>query len=231
MIHRRGDRENQLELFLVFEYLERDLADYISHLPSTTSIPSHQIQVRKIISRSFPCLFSWLEHFFLAVNFGCFDVSLKQRNKIIFRQNYENSLHAFFNVLAVFKRASQRHRFFALTSNNSSRSETVKLTDLESRTTENRLVFNLKEDEFYFDPKSTFLTKADFGLAKTYDFEMRLTSVVVTLWYRAPEVLLSQSYNSKVDIWSAGCIIAEIYAKRALFPGTSDGNQLGKIFE
>lgn len=72
---------------------------------------------------------------------------------------------------------------------------------------------------------------ADFGLAKTYDFEMRLTSVVVTLWYRAPEVLLSQSYNSKVDVWSAGCIIAEMYAKRALFPGTSDGNQLGKIFE
>lgn len=60
---------------------------------------------------------------------------------------------------------------------------------------------------------------------------MRLTSVVVTLWYRAPEVLLSQSYNSKVDIWSAGCIIAEMYIKRALFPGTSEGNQLGKIFE
>lgn len=72
---------------------------------------------------------------------------------------------------------------------------------------------------------------ADFGLAKTYDFEMRLTQVVVTLWYRGPEILLSQPYNSKVDIWSAGCIIAEMYAKRALFPGTSDANQLGKIFE
>lgn len=43
---------------------------------------------------------------------------------------------------------------------------------------------------------------ADFGLAKTYDFEMRLTSVVVTLWYRSPEILLCQSYNSAVDIWS-----------------------------
>lgn len=50
VIHRRGDRENQLELFLVFEYLERDLADYISHLPTTTLIPSHQIQVRKCSS-------------------------------------------------------------------------------------------------------------------------------------------------------------------------------------
>ena len=42
----------------------------------------------------------------------------------------------------------------------------------------------------------------DFGLAKSYDFEMRLTSVVVTLWYRSPEILLCQSYNSGVDIWS-----------------------------
>jgi cyclin-dependent kinase 4 len=45
VIHRKLDRDNQLELYLVFEYLERDLADYISHLPPTTVIPSHQIQV------------------------------------------------------------------------------------------------------------------------------------------------------------------------------------------
>ncbi|XP_033252324.1 cyclin-dependent kinase 6-like, partial [Drosophila miranda] len=44
---------------------------------------------------------------------------------------------------------------------------------------------------------------ADFGLAKTYNSEMKLTSVVVTLWYRAPEVLLIQPYNSSVDLWSA----------------------------
>lgn len=72
---------------------------------------------------------------------------------------------------------------------------------------------------------------ADFGLAKTYDFEMRLTSVVVTLWYRAPEILLGQSYNSNVDIWSAGCIIAEMFARKALFPGTSETSQIQKIFE
>lgn len=72
---------------------------------------------------------------------------------------------------------------------------------------------------------------ADFGLAKTYDPEMRLTSVVVTLWYRSPEILLSQSYNSSVDIWSIACIIAEMFAKRALFPGISEANQLGRIFE
>lgn len=71
---------------------------------------------------------------------------------------------------------------------------------------------------------------ADFGLAKTYDFEMRLTSVVVTLWYRAPEVLLNQPYNSAVDIWSSACIIAELFSRQALFPGTSERNQLEKIF-
>lgn len=53
---------------------------------------------------------------------------------------------------------------------------------------------------------------------------------VVTLWYRAPEVLLSQSYNSTVDIWSSACIIAELFSRRALFPGQSEGNQLDKIF-
>lgn len=72
---------------------------------------------------------------------------------------------------------------------------------------------------------------ADFGLAKTYDSEMKLTSVVVTLWYRAPEVLLGQGYNSAVDIWSAACIIFEMYNRKPLFPGTSEVNQLDRIFE
>lgn len=71
---------------------------------------------------------------------------------------------------------------------------------------------------------------ADFGLAKTYDFDMRLTSVVVTLWYRAPEVLLGLTYATPVDIWAVGCIIAELYMLKALFCGTSEGDQLGKIF-
>ncbi|XP_052893170.1 cyclin-dependent kinase 6 [Anopheles moucheti] len=75
------------------------------------------------------------------------------------------------------------------------------------------------------------LKLADFGLAKTYDFEMKLTTVVVTLWYRAPEVLLGEAYNSSVDIWSAGCIIAEMFQRQALFPGTAECNQLEKIFE
>lgn len=71
---------------------------------------------------------------------------------------------------------------------------------------------------------------ADFGLAKTYDFDMRLTKVVVTLWYRAPEVLLELSYATPVDIWSVGCIIAELYSLKPLFSGNSEVDQLNRIF-
>lgn len=55
---------------------------------------------------------------------------------------------------------------------------------------------------------------ADFGLARVYGFQMALTSVVVTLWYRAPEVLLQAQYATPVDIWSVGCIFAELHTRR-----------------
>lgn len=71
---------------------------------------------------------------------------------------------------------------------------------------------------------------ADFGLAKTYDADMKLTSVVVTLWYRPPEVLLGLSYNTSVDIWSVGCVLAQLHTLQPLFPGTSEGDQLDLIF-
>lgn len=72
---------------------------------------------------------------------------------------------------------------------------------------------------------------ADFGLARIYTNHMTLTSVVVTLWYRPPEVLLSQSYGTAVDVWSCGCILAELYKRKPLFPGENDVDQLAKIFE
>ncbi|XP_067004111.1 cyclin-dependent kinase 4 [Anabrus simplex] len=72
---------------------------------------------------------------------------------------------------------------------------------------------------------------ADFGLAKTYDFEMRLTSVVVTLWYRSPEILLGLPYATPVDVWSCGCIMAELFRLSPLFCGSSEGDQLDRIFQ
>ncbi|XP_029015717.1 cyclin-dependent kinase 6 [Betta splendens] len=72
---------------------------------------------------------------------------------------------------------------------------------------------------------------ADFGLARIYTFNVALTPGVVTLWYRAPEVLLNCVYMSSVDMWSAGCIFAELFLLRPLFQGYTEVQQLQKIFE
>ncbi|XP_016109227.1 cyclin-dependent kinase 4 isoform X2 [Sinocyclocheilus grahami] len=71
---------------------------------------------------------------------------------------------------------------------------------------------------------------ADFGLARIYSCHMALTPVVVTLWYRCPEVLLQTTYATPVDIWSTGCIFAEMFRRKPLFCGDSEVDQLGKIF-
>lgn len=72
---------------------------------------------------------------------------------------------------------------------------------------------------------------ADFGLARIYDSHLLLTSVVVTLWYRSPEVLLHANYATPVDIWSCGCIFAELFRRKPLFSGQSESEQLREIFK
>ncbi|XP_012582569.1 PREDICTED: mitogen-activated protein kinase 14 [Condylura cristata] len=68
----------------------------------------------------------------------------------------------------------------------------------------------------------------DFGLARHTDDEM--TGYVATRWYRAPEIMLNwMHYNQTVDIWSVGCIMAELLTGRTLFPGTDHINQLQQI--
>eukprot|EP01033_Poteriospumella_lacustris_P007768 gene7768-5587_t len=73
---------------------------------------------------------------------------------------------------------------------------------------------------------------ADFGLARGFTpFARPLTMEVITRWYRAPEIVLGQSrYNCNVDVWSVGCIIAEMSNKRPLFTGECDIDQLFRIF-
>jgi serine/threonine protein kinase len=65
----------------------------------------------------------------------------------------------------------------------------------------------------------------DFGLARKYipNIENQIpTGYIATRWYRAPEVVLSwQNYTKAVDIWSAGCILAEILTRNVLFKGDS----------
>ncbi|KAH8344308.1 hypothetical protein KR084_009477 [Drosophila pseudotakahashii] len=73
---------------------------------------------------------------------------------------------------------------------------------------------------------------ADFGLARAFNVPMRAyTHEVVTLWYRAPEILLgTKFYSTGVDIWSLGCIFSEMIMRRSLFPGDSEIDQLYRIF-
>ncbi|KAM4606237.1 serine/threonine-protein kinase MAK [Polymixia lowei] len=71
---------------------------------------------------------------------------------------------------------------------------------------------------------------ADFGLAREIRSRPPYTDYVSTRWYRAPEVLLrSSTYSSPIDLWAVGCIMAELYTLRPLFPGNSEVDQIFKI--
>ncbi|XP_057811114.1 cyclin-dependent kinase G-2-like isoform X2 [Salvia miltiorrhiza] len=72
----------------------------------------------------------------------------------------------------------------------------------------------------------------DFGLARQYGSPLKpYTHLVVTLWYRAPELLLgAKQYSTAIDMWSLGCIMAELLSKEPLFNGKTEVEQLDKIF-
>ncbi|KAH6774692.1 Protein kinase superfamily protein [Perilla frutescens var. frutescens] len=85
--------------------------------------------------------------------------------------------------------------------------------------------------------KDGVLKIADFGLANFYNNNKNkkprpLTSRVVTLWYRAPELLLGATdYGVAIDLWSAGCLLAEMFLGRPIMPGRNEIEQLHKIFK
>ncbi|KAH9669427.1 protein kinase domain-containing protein [Citrus sinensis] len=82
--------------------------------------------------------------------------------------------------------------------------------------------------------KSGMLKIADFGLSNFFIPKQKgpLTSRVVTLWYRAPELLLgSTDYGVGIDLWSAGCLLAEMFIGRPLMPGRTEVEQLHRIFK
>ena len=72
---------------------------------------------------------------------------------------------------------------------------------------------------------------ADFGMARYYgDPPPKLTQLVVTLWYRSPELLLgADKYGPEVDLWSVGCIFGELLAKEPLLQGKNEVDQLTKV--
>lgn len=78
------------------------------------------------------------------------------------------------------------------------------------------------------------LKLADFGLARSFssDHNANLTNRVITLWYRPPELLLGATrYGPAVDMWSVGCIFAELLHGKPIFPGKDEPEQLNKIFD
>nr|XP_019959098.1 PREDICTED: cyclin-dependent kinase 1-like [Paralichthys olivaceus] len=90
---------------------------------------------------------------------------------------------------------------------------------------------DLKPQNLLIDNKGV-IKLADFGLARAFGVPVRVyTHEVVTLWYRAPEVLLgSPRYSTPVDVWSTGTIFAELATKKPLFHGDSEIDQLFRIF-
>jgi cyclin-dependent kinase 2 len=82
---------------------------------------------------------------------------------------------------------------------------------------------DMKPQNLLIDRATNTMKLADFGLARAFGIPVRqYTHEVITLWYRAPEILLgSKHYSTPVDLWSIGCIFAEMANQKPLFPGDS----------
>ncbi|XP_010504209.1 PREDICTED: cyclin-dependent kinase B1-1-like [Camelina sativa] len=91
---------------------------------------------------------------------------------------------------------------------------------------------DLKPQNLLLVKDKELLKIADLGLGRAFTVPLKsYTHEIVTLWYRAPEVLLgSTHYSTAVDMWSVGCIFAEMVRRQALFPGDSEFQQLLHIF-
>ena len=91
---------------------------------------------------------------------------------------------------------------------------------------------DLKPENILIILNDNLVKIADFGTAKEIpDYQDNsLTDYVCTRWYRAPECTLkSHNYNEKIDIWAIGCIMAELYTLKPIFPGNDEFDQLNKI--
>lgn len=91
---------------------------------------------------------------------------------------------------------------------------------------------DLKPQNLLVSKSERMLKLADFGLGRAFGIAVKkYTHEVVTLWYRSPDVLLgSTHYGTAVDVWSVGCIMAEMASGSPLFTGKQDADQLLRIF-
>ncbi|PWZ25601.1 Cyclin-dependent kinase B2-1 [Zea mays] len=91
---------------------------------------------------------------------------------------------------------------------------------------------DLKPHNLLMDRKTMALKIADLGLSRAITVPVKkYTHEILTLWYRAPEVLLGATHYTPVDIWYVGCIFAELVTNQPLFPGDSELQQLLHIFK
>nr|GMD63781.1 cyclin-dependent kinase B2-2 [Ipomoea batatas] len=91
---------------------------------------------------------------------------------------------------------------------------------------------DLKPHNLLMDRKTSMLKIAYLGLARSFTLPIKkYTHEILTLWYRAPEILLGAThYSTAVDMWSVGCIFAELVTQQAIFTGDSELQQLLHIF-
>ena len=92
---------------------------------------------------------------------------------------------------------------------------------------------DLKPQNLLVQPARGVLKIGDFGLTRAFALPLRsYTHEVVTLWYRAPEILLgAKDYACPIDMWSVGCVLGEMSTGRPMFPGDSEIDEIFKIFQ
>lgn len=92
---------------------------------------------------------------------------------------------------------------------------------------------DIKPENFLLIQNNSYdtLKLADFGLARNLkDKSTPWTEYVSTRWYRAPELVLhSKTYNQSVDVFAVGCMMAEMYLGRPIFPGKTEADQIMAI--
>jgi len=96
---------------------------------------------------------------------------------------------------------------------------------------ENRVLHRDLKPQNLLINKRGELKLADFGLARAFGIPVNtFSNEVVTLWYRAPDVLMgSRTYSTSIDVWSCGCIMAEMLSGVPLFRGRDNNDQLNQI--
>ena len=105
---------------------------------------------------------------------------------------------------------------------------TAKLRNCETAATCEISHSDIKPENCFWDDKLKCLRLADFGLTRRLNGH-KLTPGMVTRWYRAPEILLGETYDEKVDIFAAGATLTECITGTVLFPGASDIDQMHYI--